>query len=470
MIVGLLASAWAADLAESNISATTVGVQYWQSTAQRNLVDTKTSDLDVLLQQRLRWTIAQKEGQWALRARVMGSFTLSPGEENFFKRNRVRQLGVSLLTPKFTVDLGRHPVFRGGPRLVDGLQFRFHASDVLDIGVWGGLLPDLFSTDPRFKPPRFGGGPIVALTLSRIQASIAGEVAIGGGGLDRAAVLVQARASAARTIEVSARADLEIIGAHGFRISDAQAFARWSPLPALRIDASYNLFSSFSYQNTQDLDPDLSRFAQRYQQVDPRFPDITQDCFEPNMAHMAGGQVQFHPRTEGIAPLVQVDGRYRFGPDVDVAQGGCVLDDVNNYVRIHPAAGVTGLPVGYRLDVTLDGNYYAIEGRSQMDAGLSLYWEPIDTGVLAVDTSYRLLLNGYDGIKNPFGYQPYQKPGEGGIGHYGDFFVDVIVPPLDTSVGLGLNVVSEPGDVAEDLGIGGFARVTKYLRKRKSKK
>ena len=55
MIVGLLASAWAADLAESNVSATTVGVQYWQSTAQRDLVDAKTSDLDILLQQRLRW-------------------------------------------------------------------------------------------------------------------------------------------------------------------------------------------------------------------------------------------------------------------------------------------------------------------------------------------------------------------------------------------------------------------------------
>ncbi len=433
-----------------------------------------SSDLDILFGQRIRWTLWEG-GATALRLRVRGQFTYSPGEEApqpgqlpspKWKRNRVRQLGMSVVNPRFTLDLGRHRVHKGGPRLVDGLQLVLHPTGTTDVGFWAGLQPDLFTSEPRLRP---GGGPIVAYTASRFQASAIGEVVFGGGGLDRLGGLFQARLSAARTLDVAARLDVDL--ADGLRIQDGQLFARWSPAPRVSVDGFYNLFSSFLYQRTENLDPDLQRFGQRVinqgllDVARDVVPVVLQDCLDPGLGHLLGGDLRVRPEGRDPGLFARFGVRYRLGQDVDppVPEGEprCVLDDVNSFLRISPRLGVANLPVGGGLDLTLDANLYNIEGRRQADAGITFYFEPDGEGRFAIDTSYRMLFNRYDPVKNPYGYA--------GTGHYADLFVDAALDRAGMMVGIGLNLESEPAYVADDLsfkegGLGAYARISKYLR------
>ncbi len=470
LLAGLVLSApvQARDLHETNVSATSVGVQFWQSSVLAD-VNGPTEDVDILLGQRLRWTLAQND-KLAVRARADGRFTLGPGDEAFFERNRVTQLGVSVLTPSFTLDIGRHRVVRGGPRLVDGVQFVAHPSSMFDIGVWAGLAPDLFTTE--FRTERFGGGPIIAWTASRVQASLTGDFLLGKGKIDRAAVLAQGRLNLARNFEVSGRIDTDF--AADLHLSDANVWARWSPVEAMKIDAFYDAFSSYRYQETENLDPDIQRFALRMRQNDGRLGKILQNCLEPKVAHAVGSNVFVSPRSDGVAPHIGVRGRYRFGNEeddvplydpndpngpgaaFDASQPQCIFDDINQFVRVNPQLGLKGLPIAGQMSITLDGNYYQIDGQDQADAGVILFWEPSDDGLFALDLSYRAIFNQYDPVNNPRGYD--------GLGHYGDLFVDLVIPTADVMVGAGMNMVSEPGPYAEDMGVGAFARVTKYFR------
>lgn len=469
MIVALATLAYGAP-AERNLSATTVGFQTFRSPSlafepppgEEKPPSLEPTDTDILLGQRLRWTLFESDST-AVRLRMNGQFTLSPGDDALFKRNRVRQLGVSVVNDSFTLDVGRHGVHKGGPRLVDGIQFIAHASETLDVGVWGGLAPDLFTTDPRMRP---GFGPIVAYTTSRVQASVAGDVVFGGGGLDRMGTLLQARVSAARTLDLAVRADVEFSG--GPRLVDGQVFGRWSPTDTLSIDALYNVFSSYIYQRTQDLDPDIQRFDARLINNNPGFlPELIQNCVDPNVAHMVGGDFRLRPSGRNTGFMASLSGRYRVGTDVDVPdvqQGACFYDDTNAFMRVSPRVGLANLPVGGGLDVSLDGNLYVIEGVGQSDAGVTVFFEPLADGVLAIDASYRMLFNRYkegQPAVNPQGYY--------GTGHYADLFVDVVVPPADLMFGVGLNLESEPSELVNEVGIGAFGRLTKYIRPRRKK-
>ncbi|MCA9567441.1 MAG: hypothetical protein KC656_06340, partial [Myxococcales bacterium] len=185
---------------ERNLAATNLGVQYWNAPALKAAAlapgdidgdgipndqdpDSKNfSDLDLIFGQRIRWTLSDN-GSTSVRLRVNGQFTYSPGElggSPAWKRNRVRQLGVSIVNDKVNVDIGRSQIHKGGPRLVDGLQVVAHVNNTTDVGAWAGLQPDLFTTDPRMRP---GAGPILAYAASRVQASAVGEVVFAGGGL-----------------------------------------------------------------------------------------------------------------------------------------------------------------------------------------------------------------------------------------------------------------------------------------------
>jgi hypothetical protein len=463
-VIPLLTSvALAGQLPERNLSVTHVGVQVYRAPAlafepvpgEEKPPSLEPTDADLIFGQRLRWTLFDN-GATALRLRMNGRFTLSPGDAATWKRNRVQQLGVSVVNDRFTLDVGRHPVLKGGPRLVDGLQFVAHASDTIDVGVWGGLAPDLYTTDPKLHP---GFGPIVAFTASRMQASIAGDIVLADG-LSRMGTLVQGRMSAARTLDFSVRADLDLAG--GFRIADAQVFARWAPHDNLRIDGFYNAFSSFLYQNVRDVDPDIQRFEQRIVNQLPGFlPVIAQNCLDPSVNHMLGGDIRIRPQGMNTGLLASVSGRYRMGSKAETTEA-CFYADANSYVRIHPRVGVANLPVGGGLDVTLDANLYSINGFGQSDAGVTVFFEPLDDGILAVDASYRMLFNRYEapipGVDagNPEGYR--------GTGHYADLFVDVVVVPADLMVGVGTNVEVEPSEILNDVGIGGYARLTKYIR------
>ncbi|MCB9677091.1 MAG: hypothetical protein H6737_18385 [Alphaproteobacteria bacterium] len=463
-MIALLAVALAGGTApkESNVSVTSVGAQFWQSAAVGK------QDIDVLLEQRLRWTLMQNENM-AIRLRADGRFTLDvdnddprpPIEPVFFERNRVKQLGASIITNGWTLDIGRARVHKGGPRLVDGVQFLARPSTTFEIGAWAGLAPDTFTTE--FRTNRFGGGPIIAYAASRVQASLVGDFLISGG-LDRAAVLAQVRASAARTIEVAGRLDMDLASNYGPHLQDSQVFARWAPVDSARIDVFWDGFSSYLYRNTENLDPDITRFGLRMRDQDLRLDAVLQNCLEPKVAHAIGTNFLLQPRSDGTAPHVSLKGRYRFGGKEDlvlndgVVAPKCGFDDINTFLRVNPTVGLVGLPIAGRLDVKLDGNFFTIDGKTQYDAGVLLFWEPSDEGVFAFDTSYRLLINPYDAAKNPLGYQ--------GVGHYTDVFVDLVVPSADLMLGTGLNVVSEPGVIVDDLSVGAYARVTKYLRKR----
>lgn len=446
-MIALLSLAFAAEPGERNLSATTIGAQYWQAPAVAD------SDVDVFLGQRLRWTLFDN-GSTAARLRMNGRFTLSPGDAALWKRNRVTQLGVSLIGKRWRLEVGRSRVHKGGPRLVDGLQFIRRAGDALEVGAWAGVAPDLFTTEPRMRP---GAGPIVAYSASRVQASVVGEVLLAGGGVDRAGALLQARASAARTVEVSGRLDIDLAGGG---LSDGQVFARWTPTDTFAVDGLYNIFSSYRYQNTEDLDPDIQRFdARRVAAIDGFLPDVYQNCLDPGTAHLLGVDVRRRPSPDGSGLFAKMSVRYRLGSDVeplDPAAPACQFDDINSFLRVSPRVGLMNLPVAGGLDLTLDANLYNIEGRQQADAGVSVYFEPTDEGVFAIDASYRMLFNAYDAEKNPYGYE--------GTGHYGDLFVDLIVVPADLMVGIGLNAESEPYVELNEVGIGAFARVTKYLR------
>lgn len=456
----------------SDVSVTNVGVQSWSAPALKAVVaadddptNDSTSDLDILFGQRLRWTLSDN-GSTRVVARMNGQFTISPGEAEspLWKRNRVRKLGVSIVGEKVTVDIGRSGVYKGGPRLVDGLQVIGHTSSTVDVGAWAGLQPDLYTTDPRVRP---GGGPILAYKASRVQASAVGEFVLGGGGADRAGVLLQGRASAARTFDVSARADLDFLAG---KVSDVQLFMRWSPTETVAIDGFYNLFSSYVYQRTQDLDPDLQRFAQRIVSVgnEDLLPSLLQNCLDPGVNHMVGGDFRMRPQGTDTGLYARLGARYRFGsnaellPEAGEATDLCILADNNAFLRVSPSIGVANLPVGGGIDLTVDANLYNIEGRQQADAGVSLYFEPTDEGLFAFDTSYRMLFNKYDPVTNPYGYA--------GQGHYADLFVDVVVVPADLMIGAGVNFESEPAYLADDAtpfsegAYGAFLRLSKYIR------
>lgn len=464
MIVALVTSAWAVDLHEGNVAATSVGVQHWQSGAQQGLAQdrgVKDTDTDVLLGQRIRWTLSESDTM-AVRARVDARFTLGPGDAVLWERNRVRQLGFSVLTEKWSLDIGRHGVHKGGPRLVDGVQLLLHASETVDVGAWAGLAPDLFTTNPRVRP---GGGPIVAYNGSTVQASFVGDFSAYQG-LDRGAVLATGRISAARTIEVSGRMDLELIG--GLHLADGQIWSRWAPVSSTRVDVFYNAFSSFRYQNSENLMPDVKRFGQRYVQDNPNLPLARQDCLDPKVAHVVGSTFAVRPNHGGVAPTFALSGRARFGPKDPLPLVGepppaaaCQLDDINGFVRVNPQIGLSHVPLGGRLDLTLDANYLVIDGRNQTDGGLQVYWEPSDDGAFSIDTSYRVITNKYDKVTNPQGWD--------GLGSYADLFVDLVVDPADMVIGVGLNLETEPGEVVKDVGVGAYGRLTKYFRPPRTK-
>jgi hypothetical protein len=307
-----------------------------------------------------------------------------------------------------------------------------------------------------------GGGPILALSGSRLQASLVGEFSG-----DRTAVLAMARASAARTIEVSGRLDLGLTSPDGGpHLSDGQVFVRWAPVGSTRVDVFYNAFSSYRYQETENLDPDVSRFGQRFLHQSPWLPNALQGCLEPKVAQSVGSTFSVRPQGDGVSPTFALAGRARFGgadtlPEPGVPNALCQFDDINGFVKVNPRVGLQRLPLGGSLDVTLDANYFVIDGRTQVDGGLMLYWEPSDDGSFAIDTSYRLISNPYDAKLNPLGYV--------GLGSYADLFVDVVVVGADMTIGAGLNLESEPGVIVKDVGIGAFGRITKYLRPKKKK-
>lgn len=444
--MGLLALAAAARAQSSDVSISSVGVQTWTSSAL------SATDADLSLAERLRWTIAgEPAGTRATRLLTDARFTIDPsgGGTPAFEWSSVRQLGVEVSRPSVSVVVGRTAVFRGGPRLVDGVQALLKPSDSLSVGGWAGLAPDVFTTLPRLRP---GAGPVVSYATSRLQASVVGDVTVAVGdpahtGLDRVGVLSMVRATADRAAEVSGRLDLELVGAEGARLVDGTVFGVVTPVSFLRVDAVYNAFSSYLYQNTSDLDPDVRRYVARAGGLGTGVDAIQEDTRDPRLNHVVGGAVQLEPDTDGAAPRVRVMVRNRFHPDPD-----------NRYFRLNPQAGV--VRVADALDVLADANYLAVpidpldslvdpQVGHQWDAGLVATFFPGESAV-GLDGSLRYV------------HAPDQLAASG---WYGDLYVDVVSEDLGLLMTAGGSIVTEPDIAAQqDTGLGAYLRVSKYVR------
>lgn len=437
--------------AQSDVSITSVGVQTWTSSALY------ATDADLGLAERLRWTVAgTPTSVTATRLLADARFTIDPtGGDPPFEWSAVRQLGAEWSRPGWVLRLGRNAVTQGGPRLYDGAELLLRPGEAWDVGFWAGLAPDVFTTRPALRP---GGGPVVAYASSRFQASIAGDVTTSVGevtGLDRVGVLSMVRATADRAAEVAGRVDLELVGAEGFRLVDGSVVGVLTPTDWFRADALYNAFSSYLYQNTTDLDPDLRRFAQRAAFQGTGIDAVAVDTRDPSLNHVVGGAVLFEPRLDDDAPRLKITVRNRFHPD-----------PANRYFRLNPQAGVVRL--GSALDVLVDGNLLLVPidpldslrdpaRGSQWDVGLIGTFFPGE-GSVGLDGSFRYV-NAPDQLANH--------------AWYGDLYVDVVSEDLDLLLTAGGSVSTEPdlpvpgqAGTQQDTGLGAYVRVAKYLRRR----
>ncbi len=413
----------------SDVSISSVGMQSWTASALEE------SDVDLVIGERMRWTLSDRaDATRASRLLADARFTVDPGGGPTFEWSQVRQVEVQLDGPKVTLDLGRSPVLRGGPRLVDGVQALVKPSETLDVGGWAGLQPDLFTTLPRLRP---GFGPVVSYADSNLQASVVGDVTFFEG-LDRVGALGMFRAAAERTAEVSARLDVEAVGLEGPRLVDGLVRGSVSPVESFRIDAFYDAFSSYLYQTSADLDPDRQRVEDRLGALSDA-DGITQDTFDPRLNHMVGGGARFQPRTGGAAPRVLIEVRDRFHPDPE-----------NRYFRVHPQAGV--LQVAGALDLLLDGNLITVDDGQQLDGGIMAVLAP-GGGPVSIDGSFRLLKVSDDDGED---LQP--------TGWYGDLYFDVVSEAIDLLFTAGVSVADEPDVDHQDRGYGAYLMISKYLR------
>ncbi|MCB9684029.1 MAG: hypothetical protein H6738_01245 [Alphaproteobacteria bacterium] len=421
MVTWLLAAAWAAEPERTDQIVTGVGAQ----AALAPGVD--GDDVDLMLSERLRWGLVDL-ANGRITAIVDGRFTIDPsGTDDPWEQTRVRSVEARLVNGPVTIDLGRSAVYLGGPRLVDGVQARVRTG-ALELGVWGGEAPDLFTTRPA---PRFGGGPILALQDRTVLLSAVGEFLVAEGGLDRAAVLVQGAFSAPPTLEVSGRLDAQVPDDGGQWLSDGAVEARLRPADSVRLHALYEAFSTVRYLGTGALDPDVERWIRRLQ--DSGVADaFVEDLTDPRLYHLVGVDGRWQPAGSSVVPRIGLDARYRYHPNPDLA-----------YVRVGPNAAA----VAERFEVQADAQLVLTEAQGlREDLGLTLLVEPTSDGRFAVDTSARLLLE-----------QDYAgKPG-----FYGDLFVTWLAPAGFVLVAGGSTIL-EPLPVT-DPGFGAFVQLQHWL-------
>ncbi len=389
----------------------------------------REGDVDLFVGERLRWTL--QDGVSTDRLLLDGSLTYDPVAALPLERLHVVAFGLERATDAIIVDVGRHPVQWGGPRLVDGAQVIARNGD-WHYGGWGGLAPDLFTTLPQL---RYGGGPTLAWLQSSRQVSAVGEVLFADGGFDRAGLLVQGRVARDPEMEATARLDLQATTS-AVGLADGSAVVRYRPHPAIRYDASYEAYSSYRYLSSSDLDPTLVRFAERIEALGIA-AGITQDTLDPTLYHLLGAGVRWAPDHDAhAAPVASVAGRARLAPEAD-----------DRYGRVSGRVGAAGLAAG-RLEVALDGSATVRGDEFYADVGVVATYEPPVESALLVEASARLLA------------------GPDGPSRYGDLFLSWLSkaergprPVLDC----GLFGESGEDQGFEDAALGGFVRASLWV-------
>lgn len=422
LLLALVSAASAQVPTRGDVAVTSIGAQGVRAEA----LEATTAGL--MLGERLRWEIAS---DW----RVVADARLNvyPDDPDTpLDQSRVRTLGVTWEDPGVWMALGRHSVAHGGPRIVDGVQVLGRMGP-WELGAWGGLAPDLFTTAPALRP---GGGPILAWQQGRASWSVVGEVVGAEGGLDRAAVLAQARASFAPVLHLSGRLDAQLVdGAPA--LADGAVFVRLHPGDVFRLDTFYDAFSSLRYLQTQALDPAVQRFAERADAAGA-LTLVDEELIDPRLNHLVGTTARV--RTPGQVGL-RVEGRARVRHHED---------PLNRYARVGPAVALVGL-ADDRLEVIADGYATWRDTGLGTEAGLITFVEVGRDRALAVDTSGRVLFN------PAYGGEP---------GWYADGFVDWLAPGMVT-MSAGLSWTYEPDPLLDDVGIGAFLRLQQTFRPRR---
>lgn len=402
-------------------------------------------DLDLLVAERLRWEAVRRP---TVRLRVLADARFAfdlvgkprlTSAWSAVEWGRVRRLGVEIETPVMTLQLGRHPVHRGGFRLVDGVQLITRPKPHWELGLWGGLAPDVVTTTPAL---RFGGGPVVALTLPWLQLSLAGEILGTPQGLDRLGGLIQGRLSLDPRLEVHGRVDLQLPDRRaGSSLVDAAIFVRGRPHRALDLELLYDAYSSVRYLSSVDRDPAARRFALRAEALGLT-EGVPQDRNDPTIHHLVGLSGRWHPGRDAarVRPTLGLDLRYRHHDEA-----------ARRFARVSLRGGLLG--IGGRLDLHLDGGALLVNRQPRGELGLSALVELGAQRLVALDASARLSL----------------LPGdEGGVAPawYGDLFVDLVTP---FGLVLAAGIYGEGLSVPQgwDVAVGGLARVTWRVRLRR---
>ena len=430
-MIWALALAHAQSPMGSDRAVTTLGVQQIRTEA----ID--QDDVDLLVGQRVRWGLADQVTLLA-----DGRFTVDPNGATSFEQSRVRSLGVVYEGAGASILAGRHALRHGGPRLVDGAQLLLHPGQRsnIDLGLWGGLLADPFTTAPTLRP---GAGPVAALLGSIWSASALGEFVAGAEGLDRIGTLFQVRGNWAPRAFVNGRLDLLVTDGQGRSgLADAALAGTLRATDALTLSADVNAFSSLRYQTLAAVDPTVQRFTQRVADLDLQLVVLSDDL-DPTLQTTAGASARLRPRTSSVRPILGLSGRVRNHPD-----------PLERYARVGPQLGVAGL-ASDRLEILADGNLWSLEGRLQGDSGLNVLFDVTDGGTVLIDTSARALFD-------PVGYDS-PTPGA-----YVDVFVDGVARS-GTVVAVGASWTSEPSDaVGSDVGWGAFLRIQQWIRPKRS--
>lgn len=404
-----------AALAQStDIVETTVGAQVTTSRALG------ASDVDAVFGERVRWGLSEPVRLWA-----DAQFTYDT-EQQRFERSRVRQLGFTYDKGVVALQIGRHAVTYGGPRVVDGLQAMVRTGDVT-LGAWGGLAPDLFTTRPMLRP---GGGPVVAWSSAQAQATLVGEVTATEAGLDRAGALATARWQSGKAFDTSGRVDWQLsdaVGASG--LADASWFASWRPHEAFQLDTLADAWSSLRYRNSALLDPTVQRYAQRVQPVLDPLPGA-EEALDPTLHGMVG----LRP-TVTTGPLqTSLLARHRPGPAEEA------------FTRLQPMVRWQADADG-RLELMADANLI------QRQAGLSASAGP--TALVELLTERSLWLDG--SVRAVVG------PTYDGPGMYADLFVDWLAPAGFVLMA-GAAYEFEPVEELDDVGVTALLRLRHRLR------
>ena len=426
MIVLLLVSrAWA----QSDRSMSSVGVDgMWDAGAVEG-------DVDLFVGQRLRWTF--HEGATTDRLLADVSVTYDPVSAAPLERLNLVALGLERASESLVVDVGRHPVAWGGPRLVDGAQVIATNGD-WRYGGWGGLAPDLFTTLPQL---RYGGGPTVAWLQSSRQLSAVGEVLFAQGVFDRAGLLVVGRVAQDPEMEATARLDLQATTS-AIGLADGSVGVRYRPRDGVRYDASYEAYSSYRYLSSSDLDPTIVRFAERIEALGIE-EGIEQDALDDTVYHQLGAGVRWDPDASAhAAPTAGFQGRARYAPLPE-----------DRYGQLSGTLGLAGLVEG-RLELALEGSA-TVRGTDTGatvdlygDLGVVATYEPQPDSVLLLDASVRLLTS------------------PAGLSRYGDLYLSWLSsaergprPVLD------VGVFGEAGDDEDfvDSAVGGFVRASMWV-------